>query len=195
MPRLLSPAEFHQMAGRAGRPQFDNKGIAITLAPEAVVQEIRKEIKTQKKKGYRVDEEQVRNAVYAKARADASRKQDVIWYPQAHEQLVRGEPAALTSRDRVRPCLESGHPADLTWSGVWSQRKGSKGLTAKLIPPKTQPAAPGGGTSESHSVHHGDPSRPSGRGSSHTSIRDAFWSCLERSVAASGRTLALVACS
>jgi superfamily II RNA helicase len=36
-PRLLTSAEYHQMAGRAGRPQFDHEGIAITLAPEEVV--------------------------------------------------------------------------------------------------------------------------------------------------------------
>src|ERR1051325_9718403 len=32
--RLVTPAEFHQMAGRAGRPQYDSEGIAIALAPE-----------------------------------------------------------------------------------------------------------------------------------------------------------------
>jgi superfamily II RNA helicase len=32
-PRLVTSAEYHQMSGRAGRPQFDKEGIAITLAP------------------------------------------------------------------------------------------------------------------------------------------------------------------
>lgn len=99
--RLLSPAEYHQMAGRAGRPQFDDKGIAIALAPDAVVQEIRKEIKTAKKRGYRVDEAQIRQAVYAKARADAQRRKDVTWSEAAHRALVEGEPAALVSRTRI----------------------------------------------------------------------------------------------
>jgi hypothetical protein len=99
--RLLTPAEFHQMAGRAGRPQFDDKGLAIALAPEGVVQEIRKEIKTAKKKGYRVDEEQVRKGVYARARADAERKNDVVWHAAAHAALVQGEPAALRSRTQI----------------------------------------------------------------------------------------------
>src|SRR6185312_8128522 len=35
--RMITAAEYHQMAGRAGRPQFDDKGLAITLAPEQVV--------------------------------------------------------------------------------------------------------------------------------------------------------------
>ena len=39
-PRILRPDEYHQMSGRAGRPQFDSEGIAITLAPgEDVVQD------------------------------------------------------------------------------------------------------------------------------------------------------------
>jgi hypothetical protein len=99
--RLLTAAEYHQMAGRAGRPQFDDKGVAITLAPESVVQEMRKEIKTAKKQGYKVDEEQVRKACYARARSDAERRSDVVWHKPAHHALVTGEPAALTSKTHI----------------------------------------------------------------------------------------------
>jgi len=61
-PRLLLPAEYHQMAGRAGRPQFDTEGIAITLAPEEIVQEFRKEIRDLKKRGaHGVDETKIKN--------------------------------------------------------------------------------------------------------------------------------------
>ncbi|HEU5056644.1 MAG TPA: DEAD/DEAH box helicase, partial [Kofleriaceae bacterium] len=62
--RLVTPAEYHQMAGRAGRPQFDTEGIAITLAPEAVVQEIRKEVSDARKRNLKIDEEKVRKSVY-----------------------------------------------------------------------------------------------------------------------------------
>lgn len=99
--RLVTPAEFHQMAGRAGRPQFDDHGIAIALAPEELVQEMRKEIKTQKKKGYAVDEDKVRRATFARARAEAKRKGDVVWDAEAHRRLVQGEPAELRSRTRI----------------------------------------------------------------------------------------------
>ena len=44
-PRLVTAAEYHQMSGRAGRPQFDDKGLAIALAPEEVVSDLRKELK------------------------------------------------------------------------------------------------------------------------------------------------------
>lgn len=99
--RLVVPAEFHQMAGRAGRPQFDDEGLAVVLAPEEVVQDMRKEIKDAKKKGYRVDEEKVRKSAYARARSDAQRRSDVIWDEVVHRQLVEGEPAALRSRTRI----------------------------------------------------------------------------------------------
>ncbi len=99
--RLVTPAEYHQMAGRAGRPQFDNEGIAIVLAPEEVVQEMRKEIKDGKKKGYKVDEDKIRRGTYARARADAKRRDDVIWDADIHQQLVKGEPAALRSQTQI----------------------------------------------------------------------------------------------
>jgi hypothetical protein len=100
-PRLLTAAEYHQMGGRAGRPQFDDQGLAIALAPEEVVQEIRKEISEAKKKGWRVDEDKIRKAAYARARAEAQRAGAVTWNAELHTALVRGEPAALTSQTRI----------------------------------------------------------------------------------------------
>ena len=99
--RLVTAAEYHQMAGRAGRPQFDTEGIAIVLAPEAVVQEIRKEIADAKKRNYKIDEEKVRKSVYSRARSEAQRNADVIWDAAAHQQLVQGEPAELRSQTRI----------------------------------------------------------------------------------------------
>ena len=99
--RLVTPAEYHQMAGRAGRPQFDSEGIAIVLAPEAVVQEIRKEISDAKKRNHKIDEEKVRKSVYSRARSEAQRNADVIWDAAAHQQLVKGEPAELRSQSRI----------------------------------------------------------------------------------------------
>ncbi len=99
--RLVTPAEYHQMAGRAGRPQFDTEGIAISLAPEAIVQEMRKEISDAKKRGYLVDEEKIRKACHARARSEAQRSAEVVWDATAHQQLVRGEPAELRSQSRI----------------------------------------------------------------------------------------------
>ena len=99
-PRLLLSAEYHQMSGRAGRPQFDKEGIAITLAPEEVVQEMRKELKQSGKSGPEV-EERIRRSAYTRAKAAAGARAEVTWDPVAHQQLVNGKPAPLKSQTRV----------------------------------------------------------------------------------------------
>jgi len=100
--RLLHPAEYHQMAGRAGRPQYDTEGIAITLAPEDVVQNFRKELKDLKKRGsHSIDETKIKKKHYSKAKTEARAKDDVTWDPEEHQKLVQGEPAALQSKTKV----------------------------------------------------------------------------------------------
>ena len=97
--RLLLPAEYHQMAGRAGRPQFDTEGIAITLAPEAVVQEIRKETKGKKLADTEVD--RIRKGAYGRARNEAQQRSDVLWDADAHGKIVAGRPAGLKSQTKI----------------------------------------------------------------------------------------------
>jgi len=94
--RLVSAAEYHQMAGRAGRPQFDDKGLAITLAPEEVVSDLRRELK---QKG--VDPAKVRKNLYNRARSEAARKGEIVWGPEQHAELVGGEPAELRSKTKI----------------------------------------------------------------------------------------------
>jgi hypothetical protein len=99
-PRMITAAEYHQMAGRAGRPQFDDRGLAITLAPEQVVSDLKKELKdAAKRPAY--DEGKVKRGVYNRARNDAQRKGDVIWTPEMHQELVKGEPAELRSKTKI----------------------------------------------------------------------------------------------
>jgi superfamily II DNA/RNA helicase len=100
-PRLLRPDEYHQMSGRAGRPQFDNEGVAITLAPEDVVQDFRKEIKQALKRSSNVDEAKIKKNAYARAQSAASKRNDVTWTPDDHAQLIDGEPAALSSKTNI----------------------------------------------------------------------------------------------
>jgi hypothetical protein len=99
--RLLTSAEYHQMSGRAGRPQFDTEGIAIVLAPEEVVQEIRKELKDAGRGGYKVNEEKIRKAVYSRAKSEAQRTQEVTWDAAVHQSLVHGKPAPLRSQTKI----------------------------------------------------------------------------------------------
>lgn len=103
-PRLTTPAEYHQMAGRAGRPQFDDKGLAITLAPEEVVSELKKELKNAAKRGgigTGFDEAKLKKTLYARLRSEMQRKGDIIWTPEVHADLVKGEPAELRSRTKI----------------------------------------------------------------------------------------------
>ncbi len=98
--RIITAAEYHQMAGRAGRPQFDDKGLAITLAPEEIVSEIKKELKDGKKRPA-YDESKIKKAVYNRAVSQARAKGDVVWTPEVHAELVRGEPAELRSKTKI----------------------------------------------------------------------------------------------
>jgi superfamily II DNA/RNA helicase len=100
-PRLVTAAEYHQMSGRAGRPQFDDRGLAITLAPEEVVSEIKRELKDAGKRGATYDEAKVKKSIYNRLRSEAQRKGDLIWTPDNHGELVRGEPAELRSRTKI----------------------------------------------------------------------------------------------
>ena len=98
--RLVTAAEYHQMAGRAGRPQFDDRGLAITLAPEEIVSELKKELKdAAKRPAY--DEGKVKKSVYNRAKSDAQRKGDIVWTPEIHAELVKGEPAELRSKTKI----------------------------------------------------------------------------------------------
>ncbi len=99
-PRMITAAEYHQMSGRAGRPQFDDRGLAIALAPEDVVSELKRDLKdAAKRPAY--DESKVRKAVYNRARSEAQKRGDLIWSPESHDELVRGEPAELVSKTKI----------------------------------------------------------------------------------------------
>jgi superfamily II DNA/RNA helicase len=128
--RLLLSAEYHQMAGRAGRPQFDTEGIAITLAPEEVVQDARKQI-SQKKFA---DENQIWRSAYTKAKAAAQSAGDVSWDRDAFDRLVNGIPAPLASKTKVtaEQILAIGLP-DLEAEG--------KALEEGAPPPEEMPAS------------------------------------------------------
>jgi len=99
--RLLKPSEYHQMAGRAGRPQFDTEGLALSLGPEEVIQEFRKEIKDLKRSGRNVEEDKIRKKYYSKAKTEARARGDVTWDEESWQKLVDGQPAALYSQTKI----------------------------------------------------------------------------------------------
>jgi len=133
-PRMITAAEFHQMARRAGRPQFDDRGLAIALAPEEVVSELKRELKdAAKRPAY--DESKVRKGVYNRARSDAQKRGDLIWSPESHADLVKGEPAELVSKTKItaEQVLAIGLP-DLTQVEL-------PGVALVPKPPVVEPAA------------------------------------------------------
>src|SRR6185295_6014746 len=121
--RLVTAAEYHQMAGRAGRPQFDDRGLAITLAPEQVVSELKKELKDAARRPA-FDESRIKKTVYNRARSEAQRKGDIVWTPETHGELVRGEPAELRSKTKItaEQVLAIGLP-DLTTRKIAPDKK------------------------------------------------------------------------
>jgi hypothetical protein len=122
--RLVTAAEYHQMAGRAGRPQFDDRGLAITLAPEQIVSDLKKELKDAARRAA-YDEAKVKKSVYNKARSEAQRKGDIVWTPETHAELVRGEPAELRSKTKItaEQVLAIGLP-DLTRTRIAPDKAG-----------------------------------------------------------------------
>jgi superfamily II DNA/RNA helicase len=133
-PRLLTSAEYHQMSGRAGRPQFDDKGLAITLAPEQVVSDLKKELKDAAKRAA-YDEGKVKRSVYGRARMDAQKKGDLIWTPEVHADLVKGEPAELRSKTKItaEQVLAIGLP-DLTQKPLTESEQRMAEAEASLPP-------------------------------------------------------------
>ncbi|HEY3494054.1 MAG TPA: DUF3516 domain-containing protein [Polyangiaceae bacterium] len=87
--RLLGVRDFQQIAGRAGRKGFDERGFVVALAPEHAVENLRLEAKSA-----------------AQGRKKFVRKKPpewgyVAWDRATFERLTTGEPEALTSRFEV----------------------------------------------------------------------------------------------
>jgi superfamily II RNA helicase len=89
--RILSVRDFQQIAGRAGRKGFDERGYVVALAPEHVVENLRLE---------------------AKAVGDKAKRRKIVkkkppewgyahWDKATFEKLVSSQPEPLVSRFRV----------------------------------------------------------------------------------------------
>ena len=87
--RLLSVRHFQQIAGRAGRKGFDDRGFVVALAPEHVVENRKLEVKasSQGKKKF--------------VRKKPPEWGYVPWDKSTFDRLTTGEPEPLTSRFEV----------------------------------------------------------------------------------------------
>jgi hypothetical protein len=92
--RHLRAREFHQIAGRAGRPGFDAVGNVVVQAPEHVVANERALAKAG-------DDPKKRRKVVRKKAAEGS----VSWSESTFDRLVAAEPEPLTSRFTVSHAL------------------------------------------------------------------------------------------
>jgi superfamily II RNA helicase len=88
--RLLKAREFHQIAGRAGRPGFDTSGHVVVQAPEHVIERTRALAKAG-------DDPKKRRKVQAKKPPEG----EVSWTEETFERLRQAAPEALVSRMRV----------------------------------------------------------------------------------------------
>lgn len=95
--RHLSAREFHQIAGRAGRAGYDDRGYVIVQAPEHVIENA----KALAKAGD--DERKRRKIVRKKAPSGA-----VNWTDKTFERLRDADPEALTSQFRVTHAMVLG---------------------------------------------------------------------------------------
>ncbi len=92
--RLLKAREFHQIAGRAGRPGFDTSGYVVVQAPEHVIDNARAVAKAGE------DPKKLRR-IQRKKPVDGA----VSWTEETFERLRDAPPDALVSRMRVNHAI------------------------------------------------------------------------------------------
>ncbi len=92
--RLLKAREFHQIAGRAGRPGFDTSGYVVVQAPEHVIDNARAVAKAG-------DDPKKLRRIQRKKPVDGA----VSWTEETFERLRDAPPDALVSRMRVNHAI------------------------------------------------------------------------------------------
>ena len=92
---ILSVRDFHQIAGRAGRKGYDDRGWVVVQAPEHVIENKRLEAKVAAGK---VSKKKV-------VKAQPPQRGFMPWNEATFQQLVDGQPEALSSRFRVDHAL------------------------------------------------------------------------------------------
>jgi superfamily II RNA helicase len=92
--RLLKAREFHQIAGRAGRPGFDTSGYVVVQAPEHAIDNARAVAKAG-------DDPKKLRRIQRKKPADGV----VSWTEETFERLRHATPEALVSRMRVNHAM------------------------------------------------------------------------------------------
>ncbi|MEP7019408.1 MAG: DUF3516 domain-containing protein, partial [Pseudonocardiales bacterium] len=92
--RHLQVREFHQIAGRAGRPGFDTAGTVVVQAPEH-------EVENAKLVAEAGDDEKKRRRIIRKKPPEGF----VSWGKSTHDRLMTSQPEALTPQFAVTPAM------------------------------------------------------------------------------------------
>ena len=85
---ILSVRDFHQIAGRAGRKGFDDRGRVVAQAPEHVIENLRMDLKAKQ------DPKRAKKLV----RAKPPERGFVMWTKETFEKLIHSRPEPLISR-------------------------------------------------------------------------------------------------
>lgn len=96
--KLIEPSSAHQMFGRAGRPQFDDKGFVFALAHEDDVKILRWQEKLNQIPEDTKDPGLIRARKDIKKKMPRRREGVQYWNETQFEQLIRSAPANLESR-------------------------------------------------------------------------------------------------
>lgn len=104
--RILTVREFHQIAGRAGRKGFDERGSVICQAPADAIEKMRRKQKTKRElRAGRARHRQRRQAGRGAAGGGGGpfgrRRTALSWNERTFHKLVRSQPEALVSRFRI----------------------------------------------------------------------------------------------
>ncbi len=99
--KLIEPSAAHQMFGRAGRPQFDDRGYVVALPHEDDVKILRAEEKLNQIPVDTKDPGLLKARKQLKKKLPKRREGFQYWNRQQFDQLVAASPAALASRGAV----------------------------------------------------------------------------------------------
>jgi superfamily II DNA/RNA helicase len=99
--KLIDPASAHQMFGRAGRPQFDDRGFVYALPHEDDVKILRAEEKLRQIPEDTKDPGLLKARKQLKKKIPKRREGVQYWNRQQFEQLVEAAPANLASRGKL----------------------------------------------------------------------------------------------
>ncbi len=125
--RLLKAREFHQIAGRAGRPGFDTTGYVVVQGPEHAIENARlvKKAGGDEKKLKRIQRKKPEDGV-------------VSWTEETFERLQHATPEALVSRMRVNHAMllnvinQRADPADTLRALLEDNHEDERGRTRLL---------------------------------------------------------------